>query len=80
MSQSKICVYPWSHVNINPNGDVWPCCHQRGDQMRVYGNFKEDDIDTIFNESILILKNQKLCKTFVMRNFSHILAKFSRVF
>ena len=49
MSQSKICVYPWSHVNINPNGDVWPCCHQRGDQMRVYGNFKEDDIDTIFN-------------------------------
>ena len=46
---SKICVYPWSHVNINPNGDVWPCCHQRGDNIRVYGNFKKDSIDTIFN-------------------------------
>tara|TARA_X000001036_G_scaffold46473_1_gene37196 strand:+ start:498 stop:1844 length:1347 start_codon:yes stop_codon:yes gene_type:complete len=46
---SKICVYPWSHVNINPNGDVWPCCHQRGENIRVYGNFKKDSIDTIFN-------------------------------
>lgn len=46
---SKICVYPWSHININPNGDVWPCCHQRGDNIRVYGNFKNDSIDTIFN-------------------------------
>tara|TARA_B100000900_G_scaffold288291_1_gene247297 strand:- start:202 stop:1551 length:1350 start_codon:yes stop_codon:yes gene_type:complete len=46
---SKICVYPWSHVNINPDGDVWPCCHQRGEKIRVYGNFKKDSIDTIFN-------------------------------
>tara|TARA_B110000037_G_scaffold111911_1_gene129045 strand:+ start:6150 stop:7502 length:1353 start_codon:yes stop_codon:yes gene_type:complete len=50
MKKDKVCVYPWSHVNINPNGDVWPCCHQRGDNIRVYGNFKKDNIDKIFND------------------------------
>ena len=46
---SKICANAWSHVNINPDGEVWPCCHQRGDNIRVYGNFKKDSIDTLFN-------------------------------
>tara|TARA_X000001036_G_scaffold427154_1_gene455435 strand:+ start:594 stop:1946 length:1353 start_codon:yes stop_codon:yes gene_type:complete len=49
MNESKICIHPWSHVNINPNGDVWPCCHQRGDVMYVLGNFKTQSVDEIFN-------------------------------
>ena len=45
---SKICVYPWSHVNINPQGDVWPCCHQRR-TPNVLGNVKHQTIEEIFN-------------------------------
>lgn len=48
MNKNKICVYPWSHVNINPQGDVWPCCHQRR-EPNVLGNVKQQDIDEIFN-------------------------------
>ena len=44
----KICVYPWSHININPQGDVWPCCHQRR-TPNVLGNVKHQDVDEIFN-------------------------------
>jgi|TARA_B100000902_G_scaffold218294_1_gene207449 radical SAM protein with 4Fe4S-binding SPASM domain len=45
---SKICVYPWSHVNINPQGDVWPCCHQRK-VPTVLGNVKTQSMEEIFN-------------------------------
>ncbi len=50
MNKKNICIHPWSHVNINPNGDVWPCCHQRGPEMYVLGNFKTQTIEEIFND------------------------------
>ena len=49
MVQDKICVHPWSHLNINPNGDVWPCCHQRGKNIYVLGNMHEKTIEEIYN-------------------------------
>ena len=53
MNKSKICIHPWSQLNVNPNGDVWPCCHQRSDSIYVLGNYKHQSIDEIYNNQPL---------------------------
>ena len=45
---SKICIHPWSHLAFNPNGDIWPCCHQRNDPY-VLGNMNTDNPIDVFN-------------------------------
>lgn len=45
---SKVCIHPWSHLAFNPNGDIWPCCHQRKNPY-VVGNMHTDDPIEVFN-------------------------------
>ena len=49
LKATSLCIHPWSHLAINPNGDVVPCCHQRGANPTILGNVKEKTIDEIFN-------------------------------
>ncbi len=53
MDKDKVCVHPWSHIAINPNGDVWPCCHQRWPHTYTLGNMHEKTIEQIFNDKPL---------------------------
>ena len=53
MDKDKVCVHPWSHIAINPNGDVWPCCHQRWPHAYTLGNMHEKTIEQIFNDKPL---------------------------
>lgn len=57
---SKICIHPWSHLAFNPNGDIWPCCHQRNNPV-VLGNMHTDKIDDVFNsEAIKKIRTEML--------------------
>ena len=49
LKAKSLCLHPWSHLAINPNGDVVPCCHQRGSNPTILGNVKKDSVDDIFN-------------------------------
>jgi radical SAM protein with 4Fe4S-binding SPASM domain len=49
LKSKGLCIHPWSHLAINPNGDVIPCCHQRGSNPTILGNVKKDSVDDIFN-------------------------------
>lgn len=44
---STLCVLPWIHMNIQPNGDIYPCC------MAPYGepigNTKDNTLEEVWN-------------------------------
>ncbi|MDD5216620.1 MAG: radical SAM protein [Candidatus Omnitrophica bacterium] len=42
------CLKPWRHVLVYLNGDVWICCHMRGENC-VMGNLHGSDFNTIWN-------------------------------
>lgn len=44
----KKCIHPWSHLAFTPNGDIWPCCHQRVNPT-VLGNIDTDNLSEVFN-------------------------------
>lgn len=60
MNKSKICIHPWSQLNVNPNGDVWPCCHQRSDSMYILGNYKNQSIEKIYNDEPIRKLRQRM--------------------
>lgn len=42
-----LCVLPWLHVYVGPDGNVLPCCH--AEQKFPLGNINQDDLDVISN-------------------------------
>jgi radical SAM protein with 4Fe4S-binding SPASM domain len=42
-----ICMMPWVHMHIWPNGDAFPCC--MSDSQEVFGNVHEEPIDFLIN-------------------------------
>lgn len=45
---STICALPWTHLNIDPNGDVYPCCLTTFHGQKL-GNLNFDSIENIWN-------------------------------
>ena len=59
IDQSVICLMPWIHTHIWPNGDAFPCC--MSDTKEVFGNvYKESLIQLINNEQYKTLRKQML--------------------
>ena len=56
----KKCILPWIHVNIEPNGDVRPCC-QSDFSCAPMGNVNTQDIKDIWNgENYTRLRQQMI--------------------
>ena len=56
----SICIHPWSHLAINPNGEVIPCCHARWKNpvskdhaTNVMGSIHKNNLDEIFNSDFM---------------------------
>ena len=46
-SKDTFCILPWIHLNVQPNGDVYPCCMAPyGDTI---GNTKDQTLQEIYN-------------------------------
>jgi len=46
-STETFCILPWVHLNVQPNGDIYPCCMAPyGDNI---GNTKDDTLEEIWN-------------------------------
>lgn len=46
-SKDTFCILPWVHLNVQPNGDIYPCCMAPyGDNI---GNTKDDTLEEIWN-------------------------------
>ncbi len=41
------CVLPWIHLNVQPNGDIYPCC--MAPYGKPIGNTKDDTLEEIWN-------------------------------
>jgi len=52
-----LCVAPWTHVNIHPNGIVTPCCWI-ADPKYSYGSILDNDLEQIWNSDQI--KNMRL--------------------
>ena len=48
-SSDSFCILPWVHVNLNPNGNIVPCCITHGDN--IMGNINESPIEEIWNST-----------------------------
>lgn len=46
--QSKICIAPWNHININPDGNVYPCC-LTVENTEPFGNLNKKSLEDIWN-------------------------------
>jgi MoaA/NifB/PqqE/SkfB family radical SAM enzyme len=47
---NTLCVLPWIHKYVNPQGLVMPCCH--GDEKYPIGNIKEKNLEDISTANI----------------------------
>lgn len=54
----KFCVHPWSHLALNPDGTMWPCCHQRVTPA-VLGNMETDDPIEVFTKGEVLSSIRK---------------------
>ena len=43
------CMIPWIHIHAFPDGRAYPCC--LGDDKYPVGNFKQDSIETVWNQT-----------------------------
>lgn len=48
-NSKTFCILPWIHTNVEPNGDVYPCCMALPNTP--VGNVKQDTMKTIFNNN-----------------------------
>lgn len=46
-SLDNFCILPWIHLNLNPNGDIAPCCITEGNDTM--GNINNTPIEEIWN-------------------------------
>lgn len=45
--KSTFCILPWIHMNIQPNGDIYPCCMAPyGEKI---GNTKDNTLEEVWN-------------------------------
>jgi len=50
LTKSKtFCMYPWMHLNINPDGSVMPCC----EASEPLGDSNADSLETIWNSDAM---------------------------
>lgn len=56
-SSHNICVLPWVHVNLNPNGEVVPCCI--ADDNYVIGDLNTQSIEDIWNSPRMVNLRQQ---------------------
>lgn len=90
-SSHNICVLPWVHVNLNPNGEVVPCCVSTNNY--VIGDLNNQPIEDIWNsprmvnlrQQFLDGKKPKICtrcfskeETGVSSNRQHSNEKFAK--
>lgn len=48
LTESKVfCIYPWIHINANPDGRAYPCCMT--DHNHPIGNCKSESLEQIWN-------------------------------
>lgn len=48
LTESKVfCMYPWTHLNATPKGDIYPCCSN--DYSNPMGNTKDMTLEQAFN-------------------------------
>lgn len=45
-----LCILPWLHARVDPNGDVLPCCRSSYDF--IYGNLKKNDFEFVLNDAM----------------------------
>ena len=50
LKQSKtFCIYPWVHLNLDPNGDAKPCCTAEWRDIEPLGNASQQSMREIWN-------------------------------
>ena len=48
LNESKtFCMFPWTHLNVTPKGDIYPCCSNN--YTEPFGNTKETSLKEAFN-------------------------------
>ena len=54
----SFCVLPWVHLNVQPNGDIYPCC--MAPYGKSIGNTTDNTLEEIWNgEKISLILNHK---------------------
>lgn len=46
---SKFCAIPWSHLQVDPNGGVRPCCIMQADSSTILGNIADTSLEELWN-------------------------------
>ena len=50
LNESKtFCMFPWTHLNVTPKGDIYPCCSNN--YTEPFGNTKETSLKEAFNNT-----------------------------
>jgi radical SAM protein with 4Fe4S-binding SPASM domain len=48
LQESKVfCMFPWTHLNVTPKGDIYPCCSNK--YTTPFGNTKDSTLEQAFN-------------------------------
>jgi radical SAM protein with 4Fe4S-binding SPASM domain len=48
LNESKtFCMFPWTHLNVTPKGDIYPCCSNN--YTEPFGNTKQTSLKEAFN-------------------------------
>ena len=59
IDKDVVCLMPWLHMHIWPNGNTFPCC--MSDSSEVFGNVYKEDINKLINnEKFKELRRQML--------------------
>ena len=59
-TQTKKCILPWIHFNVETDGNVYPCC-EADQRLEPLGNINEMKFDDIWNgDRYLKLRNQMI--------------------
>lgn len=56
----SFCILPWIHLNVNPNGNVYPCCIV--DWRENVGNVKDNSLEEIWNNDTMKQIRQHMMK------------------
>ena len=54
------CILPWTHLMIQPNGHIQPCCMTPHDMP--IGNTKEDTLEEVWNGFVMKNIRKKMLK------------------
>ena len=52
LDSDVFCIYPWTHLNVSPNGDTMPCCGWHRDVGTV-GNTNQNTLREIWNGDVM---------------------------